>query len=127
MWSWSPLICAGKAPLRGSGYMELRENMCILILPFFLLQTLLLFKNWCLQLLIVSVLIVTCVAVLLPLLLLLFLFIHLFIFFFVNLFIDLFCRFDRYFYLFCCCCHRYCCFCCWSHRCLLFVCSYCCC
>ena len=26
-WSWSPLICAEKAPSQGSGYMELHENM----------------------------------------------------------------------------------------------------
>ena len=36
-WSWSLLICAEKAPSRGSGYMELRETMCILIFQFILL------------------------------------------------------------------------------------------
>ena len=40
---WSSLRCAEKSPSRGSRYMELRENMCILIFPFFLLKILLLF------------------------------------------------------------------------------------
>ena len=31
-WSWTPLTCAERAPSRGSGYIELRANMCILII-----------------------------------------------------------------------------------------------
>ena len=40
METWSPLICAEITPSRGSGYIELRENMCILIFPvFFIVDT----------------------------------------------------------------------------------------
>ena len=45
MWSWPPLIRAEKAPSWGSGYMGLRETMCILIFPFFIVDTTSIFKQ----------------------------------------------------------------------------------
>ena len=35
--SWITYDACGKSPSRVSGYMELNENMCVLIFPFFLL------------------------------------------------------------------------------------------
>ena len=123
------LICAEKAPSRGCRYMELHENMCILMFSLcffsvvFIVDSTSILKSvcttgycfcldgdfgGCVVAIIFAVVVVSFFCFVLV-------FCFLFIYFFICLF---FCCFDQYSYLCCRCCHHCRCFCCWCHHCI---------